>query len=51
MVAWRWQRGGRGGGSGGSMAAAASFSGEAVAWWKGNFSGSSSAFESVAALW
>ncbi len=45
-----WQRGGRGGG-GGSMAAVASFAGEAVAWWKRNFSGSSSAFGSVAALW
>ncbi len=33
------------------MAAAASFTAEAVAWWKRNFSGSSSAFGSAAALW
>jgi hypothetical protein len=50
VVAPGWQRGGRGG-SGGSMAAAASFTVEAVAWAKHNFSGSSSAFGSAAALW
>ncbi len=45
-----WQHGGIGG-NGGSMAAADSFTAEAVAWWKRNFSGSSSAFGSAAALW
>ncbi len=45
----RWQHGGIGG-DGGSTAAAASFTAEAVAWWKCNFSGSSSAFGSAAAL-
>ncbi len=50
VVAQCWQRGSRGG-DGGSTAAAASFTAEAVAWWKRNFSGSSSAFGSAGALW
>ena len=45
-----WQHGGIGG-NGGSMAAVASFAAEAVAWWKHDFSGSSSAFGSATALW
>ncbi len=50
MVTWLWQCGSRGGG-GGSTAAVASFAAEAVAWRKRDFSGSSSAFGSEAALW
>jgi hypothetical protein len=44
-----WQCGSRGG-DGDSTAAVASFTAEAVAWWNHFFSGSSSAFGSVAAL-
>ncbi len=38
MVAWCWQRGGRGGG-GGSMVVVTSLAAAAVAWWKHKFSG------------
>ncbi len=50
MVAWQWQRGGRGGG-GSSMVAVASLAVEAAAWWKRNFSNSNSPFGSAAAAW
>ncbi len=47
---WGWQCGSRGGDSG-STAAAASLEAEAAAWRKYDFSGSSLAFGSAAAVW